>query len=1609
MHRNVVVAACLRRLKRTHRGAAFLEWAAHVGAVRARRRVRRAGAMRLLRRWRLRTTQSVLSEWAAVARAAWQVRRRAAHRDVLVLGRLRRGWWVLLRRTFHEWARQVQRRRVKRRGAAHILQRWATREIRTGMYAWRSLADGRRFCRRVVVRLARRFADGGLRWGWRAMMVAAAARGSGEGVGGVGEAGEAGEASEAGEADGVRRQDGRKDEDGPAEVAGPSIEEAQHRIIYLEAELARRDDERTAASLESLDDGGGSNQSQAHELVRALRQQVVTLEAFKAAATRKATEQANALSLAHDEVAEVEEEVGAKESELETARAAAKGLKVELRALQTKYANVTRAAQSHSRRATVQQAEKRVEEEERGGGVNVQRDERRDRARQEQGTARMQRRMRGRRRREALASWVGAVEDRRFFRRVIGRLIIRYEDHSLRTALSTWRRHMDALDSEEDRSVGRDVAIARHLARWRRAKLAGLFLHWYKWGRQRDRRHVGMERLFLRRRSRTLSSALDAWGWLVEVRCLFRHVVGKYAGRLRDHRLRGSFGSWAARVDVDERDEAKDAWYDEAAARFLRRTGRARVSATFARWSARAWEQRRQRRGAALMLRRAQGRAVAVVLCGWVGYVEGRRFCRRVVVGLARRREKNALQSSVASWWSLVEDGRRGAAGVGVRREWKSDAVRRFRKRIGRATLRGHFVTWTAHVRVGRELKHRTHLALRRWRRHALGDMFARWSAGTGDRVFVRRVVRGLMRRLEHKQMMRSVNTLRRHAEEVTRTEHGAVVVAYRLHTRSRQVIRQWKWREKDKVWHAWETLAVKRRICRRLLRRLEHRYATRSRDRAFSQWRKTIRETAHLAHITADFEANHKAHHNNIVDKCLSWVKLGKVWDHWVSLCAERHERNARALKQNRRAVWQGAGHMFHYWCEFVHHRKKCRLVVRRLVRRKDKHGMVDAIHLWHAHVRVKREHAVRDLLILHRFQRGRHVFMREHLRRWKAVVVGQLSHNVWAQRMMQRWAKRDMCNMFRSWVFVTEQCRGRRHRVRQALQRWRLRELHGVLGTWCDLVDSRQLCRRVMLRVIKRHENATLSRGFVSWQSAVYGGAAEAAEAARREAVVVRCVRRMGRVALARTFNGWVSRAADQKSLRHRSKQALQRWRMRELHGVLGTWCDLVDSRQLCRRVIWRLIKRHENATLSKGFVSWRALMDEGRCSQLLLDREDEGFFLTCFFMTLVYWTVPFHAFPESDKDNRERHRRALGMLLRWRGRALGSTFGAWQTFAKGRSAARATMLKLCRRREVVALSRSYVAWCEHARAKRRREIEAQAQARKEELEQARTQERQRLEQQKRKAEIQHRSGHRSGLVIPRPPGMIIAPTEQHLRAHRVAQRGRRRQLRFRLETWLSFLAARRQVRRWLVHLSRRREHRCLRWALSEWRVGLMLALNNEAREAQVEEIRFLEEAWEAKEDSVVEAAAAEVLATVRAQKDSQTKNLMASWTSVHDARIMLLESKHHSQLDEAKGEMEREMSRLENVNLHLEAQVLGLLHQGRGVGSVGGRVVSPVSLVSPGSPGSPVSPGGSGASWLIRRSPARSYGQRSPTRPASPGSGRSVRGSGGWSPGKRKQPRS
>ena len=559
-------------------------------------------------------------------------------------------------------------------------------------------------------------------------------------------------------------------------------------------------------------------------------------------------------------------------------------------------------------------------------------------------------------------------------------------------------------------------------------------------------------------------------------------------------------------------------------------------------------------------------------------------------------------------------------------------------------------------------------------------------------------------------------------------------------------------------------------------------------------------------------------------------------------------------------------------------------------------------------------------------------------------------------------------------------------------------------------------------MLRVIKRHENTTLSKGFVSWQSSVYGGAAEAAEAARREAVVVRCVRRMGRVALARVFNGWVSRAADQKGLRHRSKQALQRWRLRELHGVLGTWCDLVDARQLCRRVILRVIKRHENATLSKGFVSWRALMDEGRCSQLLLDRENEGFFLTCFFMTLVYWTVPYHAFPESDKDNRERHRRALGMLLRWRGRALGSTFGAWQTFAKGRSAVRATMLKLCRRREVVALSRSYVAWCEHARAKRRREIEAHAQARKEELEQARTQERQRLERQKRKAEIQHRSGHRSGLVIPRPPGMIIAPTEQHLRAHRVAQRGRRRQLRFRLETWLSFLAARRQVRRWLVHLSRRREHRCLRWALSEWRVGLMLALNIEAREAQVEEIRFLEEAWEAKEDSVVEAAAAEVLAAVRAQKDSQTKNLMASWTSVHDARIMLLESKHHSQLDEAKGEMEREMSRLENVNLHLEAQVLGLLHQGRetgdggrvvggvgSVGSVGGRVVSPVSLVSPGSPGSPVSPGGSGASWLVRRSPARSYGQRSPTRPASPGSGRSVRGSGGWSPGKRKQPRS
>ena len=165
--------------------------------------------------------------------------------------------------------------------------------------------------------------------------------------------------------------------------------------------------------------------------------------------------------------------------------------------------------------------------------------------------------------------------------------------------------------------------------------------------------------------------------------------------------------------------------------------------------------------------------------------------------------------------------------------------------------------------------------------------------------------------------------------------------------------------------------------------------------------------------------------------------------------------------------------------------------------------------------------------------------------------------------------------------WRYSVQRILYNRRTVMASIVRWQRRLVGSCLGAWNAFMGRRALCRRIMGKLVARHQMQNKARGYIVWSH--YMGrlrdAAHATAADRRNTVLGQCFSRMNRAKHmnSRAFDGWVFAVRVWKRNRHRVSVGVARWCRRTLYACVNAWSSFVERRARCRSIMGKLVTRH------------------------------------------------------------------------------------------------------------------------------------------------------------------------------------------------------------------------------------------------------------------------------------------------------------------------------------------------------------------------------------------------------------------------------------------------
>ena len=330
--------------------------------------------------------------------------------------------------------------------------------------------------------------------------------------------------------------------------------------------------------------------------------------------------------------------------------------------------------------------------------------------------------------------------------------------------------------------------------------------------------------------------------------------------------------------------------------------------------------------------------------------------------------------------------------------------------------------------------------------------------------------------------------------------------------------------------------------------------------------------------------------------------------------------------------------------------------------------------------------------------------------------------------RRCVQRMALNTTARTFDRWAEFAAQSKEYRRQLGLAVARWKRRGLAAVIDRWITMVDERVLCRRVLTKLLRRYLHGARSRAMASWcnytrderaaaatekqrewDSEIEAKSEAEAEAKRVEAIISRCLRRMGSTAMARMLDRWTAYVAHVKEERRRIIFAAA-----EEAAAIGD--QITSERELCRRVMTRMVCGYMHGAQTAAMCSWRLhtreMQDferreaqakaesqremEAKAEEEVEAKRREAVVSRCIRRMASNATArTFDRWAEFATQSKE-YRRQLGLAVaRWQRRGLAAVVNCWITMVDEKVLCRRVLNKLFHRHLHGARLRAIVSW--------------------------------------------------------------------------------------------------------------------------------------------------------------------------------------------------------------------------------------------------------------------------------------------------------------------------
>jgi hypothetical protein len=403
-------------------------------------------------------------------------------------------------------------------------------------------------------------------------------------------------------------------------------------------------------------------------------------------------------------------------------------------------------------------------------------------------------------------------------------------------------------------------------------------------------------------------------------------------------------------------------------------------------------------------------------------------------------------------------------------------------KRLTNVKLLAGFTSWFSKLEAERQLRKAMDLVLRRVSNYKLAGGFGRWeevAACTRHEATMAKMLgdckQECLEEAEQQQLeltiqLRCKSIVNRWKNGLLTRVYGAWVVYAQTEVRNRYLVSKFvssmKARRVQACLQTWVGLRDERQLCRRVMQKVIGCYTKRGMLAGFSSWKdSTIKQKSE------ELEHGIKMRLFTRFLRWSDWRDIGAAFGLWKETSREHKETTLEEKSAKMTALV----------VELKRRLKKERMD---LIAERSKMVLLGSWKAWAGEVmsmvaerrvmlQVSKSKADADADVLEKEA------LEASLQHQREQMIEQR-----ACQVLRRWKNALLYRVFDGLLRYAEESKRNRYLVSKFVQTWKLKGVRACVNRWGEFTEERQLCRRVMQKLIGRYSKQGLLAGWIRWR---------------------------------------------------------------------------------------------------------------------------------------------------------------------------------------------------------------------------------------------------------------------------------------------------------------------------------------------------------------------------------------------------------------------------------------------------------------------------------------------------------------------------------------------